>query len=378
MAGKPPTPKIARTIRSRRLHYFAFCHDLKLTDDWTLANQSQDRANLQLALYATHLATGSSIYCRSIKSSTINSYLADISKFLGRFREIDPRFISSADTKLAPVIAKVLAEQKRWESVPNRREPFTLPMYNIIAATAKQQSDITTLEVAMANWTLCNLYAGCRGIEWAQTSTTQAPISMYLRNRFNNAYAFTLSDVKCSTTCNQRLTMYQVLQNPSKVGKIHLRFEEQKNGDNGEWKLFVRNTNNTNLCFINAFLQILQRYHLLTDGNLKNPLSIYRAPTGTVYNITTADVERTLRATAASLFHLDPQKHKSDLQLWSAHSLRVGACTTLYANGFNDTEIKFLLRWKSNAFMTYLRNLTVTSRRQNNAMNDTNTMPNFL
>jgi hypothetical protein len=304
--------------------------------------------------------------------------LADISKFLGRFREIDPRFISSADTKLAPVIAKVLAEQKRWESVPNRREPFTLPMYNIIAATAKQQSDITTLEVAMANWTLCNLYAGCRGIEWAQTSTTQAPISMYLRNRFNNAYAFTLSDVKCSTTCNQRLTMYQVLQNPSKVGKIHLRFEEQKNGDNGEWKLFVRNTNNTNLCFINAFLQILQRYHLLTDGNLKNPLSIYRAPTGTVYNITTADVERTLRATAASLFHLDPQKHKSDLQLWSAHSLRVGACTTLYANGFNDTEIKFLLRWKSNAFMTYLRNLTVTSRRQNNAMNDTNTMPNFL
>jgi hypothetical protein len=117
--------------------------------------------------------------------------LADIAKFLGRFREIDPRFISSADTKLAPVIAKVLAEQKRWESVPNRREPFTVPMYNMIAATAKQQSDITTLEVAMANWTLCNLYAGCRGIEWAQTSTTQAPLSMYLRNRFNNAYAFT-------------------------------------------------------------------------------------------------------------------------------------------------------------------------------------------
>jgi hypothetical protein len=28
--------------------------------------------------------------------------------------------------------------------------------------------------------------------------------------------------------------------------------------------------------------------------------------------------------------------------------------------------------------MTYLRNLAVTSRRHNNAMNDTNTMPNFL
>jgi hypothetical protein len=28
-------------------------------------------------------------------------------------------------------------------------------------------------------------------------------------------------------------------------------------------------------------------------------------------------------------------------------------------------EIKYLLRWKSNAFMTYLRNLAVTSRRHN-------------
>jgi hypothetical protein len=42
-------------------------------------------------------------------------------------------------------------------------------------------------------------------------------------------------------------------------------------------------------------------------------------------------------------------------------------------------EIKHLvLRWKSGAFMTYLRNLAVTSRRQNAALNDTSIIPNFV
>ena len=65
--------KAARTIRSRRIHYFIFCYTLNLTDDWTLEHQSQERANYQLALYATHLATGSTLHCRSLKSSTIAS-----------------------------------------------------------------------------------------------------------------------------------------------------------------------------------------------------------------------------------------------------------------------------------------------------------------
>ena len=345
MAGKPASAKVLRTLRSRRLHYFMFCHDLNLTDDWTLASKSQERANYQLALYATHLATGSTLYNRSIKAATINMYLTGIAKFLGRFRDIDPHFVSSADTQLAPVIAKVLAEQRRWESVPNRREPFTLPMYQALAAAAAQAPDPCGLTAAMANWALCNLYAGCRGVEWAQPSTACAPLSSYYRNRFNHAYAFTLADVKCSTDAGATVTLADAVANPASVGKLHLRFEEQKNGDNGEWKLFVRNHSNPPLCFVTAFLQILTRYsNLIGLTRTDFPLSIYRrdhCPDSVIFNITTADVERSLRAIASALFDLDPVRHKKELQLWSAHSFRVGACATLYSNGFNEMEIKF-------------------------------------
>ena len=124
MAGKPPSAKVARTIRNRQLHYFLFCHRMNIQDDWTCQHQTQERVDFQLAMYATFLATGSTLHCRSIKASTIGNYFHDIASFLGRFRAIDPRFVSATDTKLAPVIAKVLDEQRRWESVPNRREPY--------------------------------------------------------------------------------------------------------------------------------------------------------------------------------------------------------------------------------------------------------------
>ena len=139
---------------------------MNLTDNWLLDNQSQARANFQLAMYATHLATGSSLLFKTIKANTIAGYLHDVATLLGRYRPIDPRFVSTADTTLAPVITKVLAEQRRWESIPNRREPFTIKLHNSIANSPMACMDDCCLAAAMTNWTLCNLYAGCRGIEW--------------------------------------------------------------------------------------------------------------------------------------------------------------------------------------------------------------------
>jgi hypothetical protein len=105
---------------------------------------------------------------------------------------------------------------------------------------------------------------------------------------------------------------------------------------------------------------------------------VYRALDGIAYNITSADIEQVIRRAAASMYHLDPVEHRAQLALWSSHSLQVGACTILYSQGFSEMEIKYLLRWKSHAFMTYLPNLAVTSRRHNVAMNETSTIPNFV
>ena len=212
-----------------------------------------------------------------------------------------------------------------------------------IAQAAAQQADDCCLIASLANWTICNLYAGCRGIEWMQTDSKNQPAHSFHKNRFGNAYAFTLQDIQCTSASNKMMTLKEALSNPKQVGCIRLRFEEQKNGENGEKKLFVRNPKHTAICFVHNFIQILKRHAKLAHSNPKLPLSVYRHSNGTICNITSADVENCIREAASKLFNLHPITNHAELQMWSSHSLRVGACTTLYAMGFHEMEIKHLL-----------------------------------
>ena len=81
----------------------------------------------------------------------------------------------------------------------------------------------------LTNLTLINLYAACRGIEWAQTNWNHRALTSYHLNRFGNAYAFTRNDVQCFTF-SLPLVLGFAIKNPEMVRKIKLRFEEQKNG----------------------------------------------------------------------------------------------------------------------------------------------------
>jgi hypothetical protein len=46
-----------------------------------------------------------------------------------------------------------------------------------------------------------------------------------------------------------------------------------------------------------------------------------------------------------------------DLGRFTSHSIHVGACVALHAADISSLDIKHALRWKSDSFLTYLRNL---------------------
>ena len=54
----------------------------------------------------------------------------------------------------------------------------------------------------------------------------------------------------------------------------------------------------------------------------------------------------------------------------------MGATNLLYANGFSAHQIQTVLRWRSLAFMTYFRNLTSVSDKQNEAVLHDDTVAN--
>ena len=56
-------------------------------------------------------------------------------------------------------------------------------------------------------------------------------------------------------------------------------------------------------------------------------------------------------------------KDKKELSKFTAHSIRVGACVNLHSQGQSGENIKFRLRWRSDAFMMYLKNIIASAER---------------
>jgi hypothetical protein len=150
----------------------------------------------------------------------------------------------------------------------------------------------------------------------------------------------------------------------------------QKNGEDGEQRQHTRNSGISGPCHITCLMTIMQRFVRLVGDRSDVPLCVHRADDGRIRCLTDNIIVYWFRKAAAYLYKLNPVKDSEHLRKWSAHSSRVGAIVILLGMGLADTQIRFLLRWRSNAFYTYLRNIATLANQKNQAM--TNVMPHFI
>jgi hypothetical protein len=348
---------------------------LKLIDDWLLIHVEQERRVYQLALYAAHLATGNNLFCMHLKGATIEAYLRDVAKFLRRFCLLDPRYLQVTDSRIATPISAVINEVKRVEQVPNKCEPFTLAMRAQLATWAAERPGDDHLLAALSDWATVNLYQGARLSEWAQTSANSRLHSAAC-DESGIPLAFCLADLSFGDVAGRRLTLDNVLSDPDRCYRITMCWTHQKNKNHGEKRLFVRNETNPKCCYVIHAISIIQRFlRLVGQNKLDVPLAVYSHPDHGVVFITEKEITQTFRALACEVYNLDP---KSEKIKFSSHSLRVGACVLLHSQGFTHIQIKFLLRWKSDAFMEYLRNVPLLSHQQNQAVAFMDQMPNLM
>ncbi len=346
-------------------------------DDLLMERMPHRRKVLQICMYAIHLATGSSLLCRRIKLDTIKACNLDLARLLTRVGDhpVDPR---KTEDQLGfdPMLQAIYKELDRWEKVPNRREPFTVEMLRAMSdESVFGTHDSDSAWSACQDWFDLGLRLGLRKSEWAQDGGIS--LSSPAKDIYGDAKAFCLNDFRfeCKAALNRKRTRgAQVLQYAlGDLSKCWVKFRTQKNGENGEEKLLTGQA-------LRAVYRIIQRFVALRGHNdTTTPLAIYKDPmTSEVKYITAPIIESTMRTIAAHTYGLDPVKNKADLQLWSSHSLRVGACVALHAMGFSGYQIKFLLRWKSDTFVMYLRNVAVLSNKQDEAIDKLAAMPNLI
>jgi len=241
---------------------------MNLLDSPYLDNVSQQRRTWQMALYASHLATGHNLFCKALKASTIISYLRDVARFLGRFSAVDPRHRSKLDRSTAPEIKAVTDEVARWEKVPNRREPFTIQMWKYLFSIRDSCPPDGIID-CITDWAACGLYGGFRKTEWAQ-DVAHASLDNPQLDIHGVPKAFRLADIVWKTPTQVNLSLHDVLSCEDSTGRVSLIFKAKKMVTT-ELPAFLLAIPTFQLCVL--FVTFFESSSDLSDFSVLNPTS---------------------------------------------------------------------------------------------------------
>ena len=118
------------------------------------------------------------------------------------------------------------------------------------------------------------------------------------------------------------------------------------------------------MCAVSAARRIYERAVRL-KVSAEEPIAVY-VQDKKVVHMTQREVEVEMQSCAKKLYNLTS---KEDLGRYTAHSVRVGACVALHAAGASVMTIQFRLRWRSDKFKNYLRQVNQLAEAHNISMN---------
>jgi len=357
-------------------HYIQFCQAYKVKDPY-LTKVSPEDANMFFAAYAVYLAMGNSILSMTIKSGTITGYLADAAKAVQNGRKSlntkslpDPRTdITTGKTHHS--ITAVKKELRRWESMPNRRDPLTKGMIMRLAMMIVPGLFFSLIYVLL-DWFVLGLHTGFRLTEYAQRKGVTS-LDNVTKNHDGRPKALLREDFEFFGDNKRRMTHEQAIASPTSVVTVSICWRQQKNGQNGETKSFHCNLASTTICPVRASVRIIDRANKL-GLHSEHPVCVYTSngkANGKLKFITETHISDCLKLLAKAEYGITKV---AELARYTSHSIRVGACVALHAAGLDKKDIQHQLRWRSTTFWNYLRNLPTQAHRCMAAIRDFNPM----
>lgn len=269
----------------------------------------------------------------------------------------DPYDDNNVTVNYPNIIVKALS---KYESKPDRKEPVTDSMFLYIASQAKLAPQDSLLD-SLKDWLVWSRYGGPRRAEWCQTTMTKYQTVEH--GPPDEAAAFRRDDITFYT--KEGLAIDPTNRSDLKlVHHANVRWRYQKNEDNGEEITYYIDASNPEWCPCLALWNIVQRALRLRIPS-QQPIGQYRDEKNRILYITDRNVNATLQDAASKVLGI---KDKKVLNKWTTHSLRVTAANELHRRNFSGEFIKKRLRWRSDAFLGYLRNTIHVARTHTLAM----------
>ena len=192
-------------------------------------------------------------------------------------------------------------------------------------------------------------------------------------NPYGTPRAFCAQDIEFYDNAKRYLPWNIALKRPMDVALVKVTWRWQKNQQNGEYRWFARNKQRTYLCGVAAWIRIAQRFQCLIGNSTKLiPMAVYRHADGGVRYLTADRVSYRVKQLAKDVHQITAE---NDLKKFSCHLLRVGACCIYFAAGYPAEFIQRVLRWESDAWKKYVRDLVCTAIKANKAINSVEELP---
>ena len=354
--------KQQHTDKSRANHFLAWTKEISLKDDPCLPHHDIQARNYLLACYAVSLIRGETIQSKRVRHATMRNYIKAAVR-LHTDRDL-PSPHSGAPIDYITIVLKAV---KKFEIQPNRREMIHDEMIYYLESI-RSSYDPDSLEAALIDWIYLGRFVGYRSIEWCQTKQKDYHKIDHPNWEGPRSYAFIADDFQFYNALKQPI--YDLADAAtSDISYFTLRFRKQKNDRNYELIPYYKDVNNPEFCAVEAAFRIMQRAARL-DTPAEEPVGVYLSKKGKYANqrcfITSKQVASILQSVAAKVFKLNDTDKA--LNKWTSHSIRVTACNLLHRQGFSDTYIQTRLRWRSNAFLDYLRNTLYTAAAHTKAL----------
>ena len=186
---------------------------------------------------------------------------------------------------------------------------------------------------SLEDWLIMGLQSGFHQGELAQSSST-FPNTFEL-NRGDTAKVFIMSDFKFTDSKNRRIN------DSTKSALCHAKFTTvkwrfQKNNDNGQEVTYSKSKSQAGIFYTRAATNII-----LGSEKLKvpegSPIAVFKNyKLDKIKFISTKEIRMVLRQAAKAVHNFHSQ---GDVQKFTAHLIRVGACVLLHSTG-RDFEYK--------------------------------------
>jgi hypothetical protein len=356
------------TLRSRQKFFYHFVVEILKIDDPCLSRNSREGQQHVLFMFMWAVGAGYSLRRQLVRADTVKQYGLAAGEMISECNGNCGNPLYEPSGGMASDCYKVVKDLQDWQDLPNRVEPVTKEMVEFMWKD-KGLTDEDSDKALIRDFSVFGLCAtGFRSAEWNQDKKVRrGKFDRKGNSKTGPILALMEGDLQFFTP-DHKVIAEPCKVDPSQIGYVKVTHRVQKNGANGQKITHAANHGSHHFCPVRAAVRIVARANRL-GVRADEPLAAFKQNEGSQEPtwVTKQQVAKYFTAVAKIVYDI-PETTKVR---YSGHSLRVGAAVLMYSGGALGMHIKQRLRWKSDTFMTYLRDVPQAAIQHLRQLNET-------